>query len=130
MQKLKELTLPVNEKPKKNMAGGIDCKTCEKEIPAFLRDRLPNRELGIFLRHLDGCRDCQDELSIQYLVYAGMPKLETGETFNLNDELGDFITLEKNRYRRRMRLKVTALLMEFATLVLTLGGSILLVMLW
>jgi hypothetical protein len=87
-------------------------KAIEKQIPAFLRDELSNRDLESFLDHIADCKSCQDELSIQYLVYAGMPKLETGETFNLQKGLEDYIHLEEERLHGRQRLSETAYFLE------------------
>ena len=87
---------------------------------------LPNRELDRFLSHLSGCSACEDELSIQYLVYAGMPKLETGETFNLQKELADYVELETQRLHRRRELGAAAVLLEAAAILATAAAFILL----
>ena len=101
-------------------------KDFEKQIPAFLSDMLPNRELDRFLSHLSGCSACEDELSIQYLVYAGMPKLETGETFNLQKELADYVELETQRLHRRRELGAAAVLLEAAAILATAVAFLLL----
>ena len=96
--------------------NSITHKQFEKQIPLFLEDRLANRALEAFLRHLDSCGSCQDELSIQFLVFAGMPKLETGETFNLQKELDADIQTERGRLRRREHLGAAAFILEVITL--------------
>ncbi len=106
----------------------ISHKEFERDIPAFLGDQLSDNELDDFLQHLDACKVCQDELSIQYLVYEGMPRLETGETFNLQNELRDYIKLEKGRLRRRRRLFRTAFSLEIFTVLLAVAAGI--VYLW
>lgn len=100
-------------------------KLFEKEIPEFLEDRLNNHELERFLDHLDDCSQCQDELSIQYLVYEGVPRLETGETFNLQEELTGYVKLEKRRLQGRKRLTLIALLLELVTAIATAAMMIL-----
>lgn len=101
-------------------------KDFEREIPAFLSDLLPNKELDRFLTHLSGCPSCEDELSIQYLVYAGMPKLETGETFNLQKELADYVELETRRLHRRRELSAAAALLELGAILATAAAFLLL----
>ncbi len=103
----------------------LDHKTIEKEIPDFLEDRLSNKELEQFLDHMDHCASCQDELSIQYLVRRGLPKLETDGDFSLNQELSSYMTLQKNRLRIRTRLGVYAYTLELFTLIVTLTTIVL-----
>ena len=91
-------------------------KDFERQIPAFLQDTLSNAELDAFLNHLSGCPACEDELSIQYLVYAVMPRLETGETFNLQRELHDYVALENQRLHRRRELAAAAFLLELGAM--------------
>ena len=94
----------------------MDHKTFEKLIPDFLRDRLDNRTEREFLDHYDHCRSCREELSIQFLVYAGLPKLETGETFHLQNELSGRIELARETNLRRRRLGSAAVVLEILTL--------------
>ena len=89
----------------------------EKEIPAFLEDRLDNRRLGAFLEHLEGCKSCQDELSVQFLVAEGMNKLETGETFNLQKELKSYVEQERRHLYGREHLTLIAYSLELITLL-------------
>ena len=94
----------------------MDHKTFEKLIPDFLRDRLDNRTEREFLDHYDHCRSCREELSIQFLVYAGLPKLETGETFHLQNELSGRIEQARETNLRRRRLGSAAVVLEILTL--------------
>lgn len=96
---------------------GMDHKTIEGEIPAFLEDRLSNQRLDDFLTHLKGCASCRDELSIQYLVKEGLPRIETGANFSLNEDLDAYIDLENRRLNRRLRLAFCAFALEAMTLL-------------
>ena len=89
----------------------------EGKIPDFFADELTNRELEDFLAHYDECRECRDELSIQYLIHTGLARLETGEVFNLQKELAAYVALERGRLLRRERnVKLTALYELFTLL--------------
>lgn len=103
-----------------------ECKTFEKSIPGFLSDSLDNRSLEQFLDHLAGCKNCQDELSVQFLVAEGMNKLETGENFHLQRELRSLIDLQYKRLAARKRLTLIAYTLEcagmLAAIVLVLTG--------
>ncbi len=74
---------------------GWTCKQTEKQIPAFLEDRMDRRQERLFLEHIDGCPSCKEELSIQFLVTTGLKRLENGDNFDLNRELAGKIRQEK-----------------------------------
>ncbi len=65
----------------------MDCKEANKKMSDFLNDELSGRELKNFLGHISCCKDCKEELSIQFLVQEGMARLEDGKTFDLKSEL-------------------------------------------
>lgn len=65
----------------------MTCKEAEKMIPSFLADELDTDDLREFMEHMDKCKECKEELSIQFLVLEGMSRLETGNVFDLQNEL-------------------------------------------
>lgn len=77
----------------------LTCKQTEKLIPSFIKDELDNRTEKAFLSHVDSCSGCLEELSIQFLVTAGMQRLENGDTFDLNKELRMKMMTEKRHLR-------------------------------
>lgn len=116
----------IEERPfkgEKTRRNYLDHKTFENEIQDFLQDRLDNAHLSAFLQHFDTCQVCRDELYIQYLVKAGLPKLETGETFNLQKEVDSYISQERLHLFRRTRLRVYAFTLEIITLA-AFGGAV------
>ena len=66
---------------------GMDCKECEKQIPAFIADELDDKELKRFLAHVEHCTECEEELTIQILVEEGISRLEDGRAFDLKEEI-------------------------------------------
>ena len=65
----------------------MNCKEAEKNIPFFLQEELSGSELEEFLEHIESCPEGEEELTIQLLVTEGLESLETGNNFNLQDEL-------------------------------------------
>ena len=63
----------------------MNCKDTDKLIPLFLMDQLTNRDLERFLKHINKCNDCKEELTIQYLVMIGSSLLEEGKSFDLGE---------------------------------------------
>ena len=83
----------------------MDCKELQKIIPLFLNNELKGKKLIQFLRHIDGCEECKEELTIQYLASEGIARLEEGKTFDLERELTEYIemTLKKQKRKKMFR---------------------------
>lgn len=79
----------------------MDCKEVNKMIPDFLNNELNNRELKGFMEHISGCKECKEELSIQFLIQEGMASLENGNTFDLQHELDRLLEDAKRKMRVR-----------------------------
>lgn len=105
----------------------LEHKRMEEEIPEFLEDRLSNERLDRLLTHLKECASCRDELSIQYLVKEGLPRIEAGSNFSLNEDLAAYIDLENRRLNRRMRLAFIAFSLEAITLLAMMGEILFLI---
>ncbi len=76
----------------------MDCKETNKRMTDFLNHDLNSRELKGFMEHIFSCKDCKEELSIQFLIQEGMVRLEEGSTFDLQSELDRLL----EEARRRM----------------------------
>ena len=69
------------------MVMTMNCRDVERGIADFLKDNLSKKDKAAFIEHIKGCKNCKEELSIQFLVEEGIHKLENGESFDLNEEL-------------------------------------------
>lgn len=65
----------------------MNCKEFERAIPDFIEKKLDFLTLGTFLEHMEQCKACSEELSIQFLVMEGMQSLEDGDVFDLKNDL-------------------------------------------
>ena len=92
------------------------CGLFVRSIPEFFDDRLTEPQLEDFLAHYDTCRDCREELTIQFLIREGLARLESGRPFNLQRELDEFVAQEKRHLVRRRRLSRAAFTAEFLTI--------------
>lgn len=75
--------------------GKMECKEFERLIPGFIRRQLDYPTLKLFYEHRESCEECREELAIQFLVAEGMQRLEDGNAFDLQSELG--LRLEETR---------------------------------
>jgi predicted anti-sigma-YlaC factor YlaD len=92
----------------------MDCKTAEKTIPYFLQDELDGTELAEFVKHIEECPECREELTIQFLVAEGIGQLEKGDNFNLQKALIAKMESAKQKIRFRRTLWYTLLCLEAA----------------
>lgn len=90
----------------------MKCKEAEKMIPLFLEDELETDELREFMEHIDKCSECKEELTIQFLVTEGMARLETGNVFDLQNELKDRMEGAGDALHFRENLKWILVAME------------------
>jgi len=99
------------------MWAGMDCKEAEKKIPSFLDGELDGRDLAEFVEHIEGCPDCMEELSIQFLIAEGMEQLEQGNNFNLQDELLRKLGIADDKIRLNRILRHILLVLECMVVV-------------
>lgn len=95
----------------------MNCKEAEKLIPLFIKDELNYRDLERFVDHIQGCSNCKEEMSIQYLIAEGMIRLEDGGAFDLNMELGSLLESSKSKIRFHKALQYLGIGLEFAILI-------------
>lgn len=108
----------------------MNCKDAEKMIPSFLEDDLSNKDLEHFLDHMDSCPDCREELTIQFLVLAGMKRLEDGNTFNLKKELDTMLRDARKKLKVRRYLVAVSLILELLVAAMTVATVVLTITLW
>lgn len=98
----------------------MECREAERLIGAFIHDKLETDNMKQFVHHIEICDSCLEELSIQYLVEAGMQRLEEGNTFDLQKELEMKLEQSRRRVIRRERLGKFLYLLEMAAILLVL----------
>jgi len=101
----------------------MTCKEVEKQIPLFLKDSLDGDDLAEFVNHIKQCRDCEEELTIQYLSIEGLARLEEGASFSLDDELKSKINRADRRIKVQRRIEKICRHIEAAAIVI-LGAAV------
>ncbi len=95
----------------------MNCIQAEKQIMEFLRGEMDNRTASGFLEHIRTCPNCREELSINFLVTAGLERLEEGEAFHLNKELSQRLETAERQVRIRRRMQGGLYLYETAAIL-------------
>lgn len=65
----------------------MKCQEAEQKIQLFIDDELTGESLNNFVRHIDNCHSCYEEMETSYLLKEALSRLENGETFDLSREL-------------------------------------------
>ena len=102
----------------------MNCKETEKMVPAFLQDDLNSKELEQFIEHIDGCPECTEELSIQFLVSEGLERLEAGSNFNLQHALAERLGNAKHEIKVQQWLRCTLFSLEVAVVIAILAALV------
>ena len=95
----------------------MDCKEVQKNIPMFLSGNLTGKEAERFLKHIEGCSECKEELSIQYLVREGTARLEGGGSFDLSRDLDILIENSYHAIKKNRRAAAIVYSLEFIAMV-------------
>ncbi len=95
----------------------MDCKEVQKLIPSYLNDEIEGKIEESFLKHIENCSICKEELCIQYLVMEGTARLETGNSFDLNMELDNKILSSKKQLKRRKIGTWIIYILEFMAII-------------
>ncbi len=95
----------------------MECKEVQKKIHCFVTDRIEERDIVPFIRHIEKCENCREELTIEYLVIIGLQRLDESGTFDLESELEDKIQkkLEHVALKRQVR---------FMAMTIALGAAV------
>ena len=93
----------------------MDCKETQRCIRQFLEDELDADTAREFIMHVRSCKECMDELTIEYLISGGMQALEDTDDIDVQMELEKRLVSANQVKAHRSQLK--AGLFVFATMV-------------
>jgi len=95
----------------------MDCKEVQRNITAFLNGELTGKGAENFLRHIEACPECKEELSIQYLVREGTARLEGGGSFDLSKDLDALIEVSYKKIKNQRRAAFAIYSLEFIAMI-------------
>lgn len=62
----------------------LTCKEAAKMVIPYIEERLCDKELRMFVKHIQTCPDCREELETYYIVYKGLMQLDEKEELPMN----------------------------------------------
>ena len=91
----------------------MNCMEARRMVTPYIKGELSEKELEQFLKHIEQCSDCMDELDIYFTVYQAMDRLDAEDhpDYNFKRMLNESIHAAKRRivFSRIFRLMRTAL---------------------
>ena len=99
----------------------INCKEFEKMIPDFIAQKMDYPTMKGFISHMEQCRDCKEELSIQFLVIEGIQRLEDGNAFDLQAELEQRLLAARQKIKFHNAFMSLGFAMEIIAVCLLAG---------
>ena len=77
----------------------MNCMEARRMVTPYIKGELSEKELEQFIKHIDQCSDCMDELDIYFTVYQAMDRLDAEDhpDYNFKRMLNESIHAAKRR---------------------------------
>ena len=76
----------------------VTCREAERLVMPYINGSITDEELREFLKHIEGCEDCREELEIYFTVDVGIRQLDQGTgTYNIKGALDTALELSRQR---------------------------------
>ena len=62
----------------------LNCKEASKMVIPYIEERLCDNDLRKFVKHIQSCPECREELETYYIVYKGLMQLDEKEELPMN----------------------------------------------
>lgn len=106
----------------------MTCKEAVQFIMPYINDEMTDKEVEAFLEHIKGCRECYEELEVNYTIYAGLAQLDSdSDDFDMQNLLENAIQESEGRVRAHKNFNVVYVLSQ---IVAILSLFVLIVMKW
>lgn len=103
----------------------MDCRTAQSLINSYIEKKLTVEQLDQFLKHVESCPSCYDELETYFIVYYAMKRLDNDKegSFNMSKLLQEDMKKRKRQvcyYRIQEMILIILILITGSIVVLEL----------
>lgn len=82
----------------KEEVGLMTCREAERLVMPYISGEITDQELEAFLKHIDTCENCREELEIYYTVDVGIRQLDEGTgTYNIKGAMETALELSRQK---------------------------------
>lgn len=101
----------------------MDCKETRRSIRKFLKDEMDDNTAYEFVEHIHSCSECMEELTVEYLLFEGIRRLENADDIDVKSELEEKLKriLKQKKMREQLKAGLFLVVAVFACILL-LGG--------
>lgn len=102
----------------------VNCIEARRMVTPYVNKELSDKEMELFLDHIEHCSDCMDELDIYFTVYRALDSLDSGahHEFDFKKMLEEDIRMEHRAILRRKAVRAArGILMVLAEVLLLLS---------
>lgn len=100
----------------------MNCTEAQAKIEDFLQGKLPNDQKAGFIKHVNSCKACRDELEVYHVVYSVLSQLDDDKpsTGNIDyeAELDKKLRLSEERIKKSRVFKSATELVIFAIMMI------------
>ena len=83
----------------------MNCKETQRLMRLFLENKLDADTAREFIMHVRSCKECMDELTIEYLISGGIQELENTDDIDVQMELEKRLVVANQVKAHRSQLK-------------------------
>lgn len=83
----------------------MNCKETQRLMRLFLENKLDANHAREFIMHVRSCKECMDELTIEYLISGGIQELENTDDIDVQMELEKRLVVANQVKAHRSQLK-------------------------
>lgn len=103
----------------------MDCRTAQSLVNSYIEKEMTVDQLEQFLRHVENCPSCYDELETYFIVYYAMKRLDNDKegSFNMSKLLHEDMKKRKHEvysYRIKETLLISLILITSSIVILEL----------
>lgn len=101
----------------------MDCKETRRCIRFFLKDEMDDNTAYEFVEHIHSCNECMEELTVEYLLFEGIRRLENADDIDVKSELEEKLNriLKQKKMKEQLKAGLFLVVAVFACILL-LGG--------
>ncbi|MCR4716344.1 MAG: hypothetical protein K5656_04100 [Lachnospiraceae bacterium] len=94
----------------------MNCRKASSLIYTYLNHQQLGDDLIPFIKHIQNCPDCHEEMEISYIMIEGMRRLESGGNIavNFQKEMDDELKGQLGKQKLKFRTKVQMILIGLA----------------
>ncbi|PXV95957.1 putative zinc finger protein [Lachnotalea glycerini] len=81
----------------------MECKEAQKLVTKYIADDITEQELEQFMEHIQICKDCYDELEINYTIFSAFVQLDNNE--DSSDDINAMLLEKLKASRKYIRRK-------------------------